>query len=99
MNSCGSIIMALSTIHPDPQHLLPEDLRDEWAVVPQDSLYQMLLVGALIGVGTALSIVGLIQGNDLLWYAFPVALILAWLQKRLFPWSERRLLKQLQDRG
>jgi hypothetical protein len=84
---------------PDPQQLLPEDLRDDWAVVPRDLLYQVVLVGTLLGAGAALSIAGLVTGSKPMWYAFPVALLLAEMQRRRRPWSERRLLDALRERG
>lgn len=86
------------TIEPDPQRLLPPDLRSQWAVVPRDVLYQALLVGGLLGAGIALSIVGFVLDVRALWLAFPVAGLLALLQNKFFPWSERRLLQRLAER-
>ena len=85
-------------LEPDPQLLLPEELRATWAVVPRDSLYQLFLVACLLGAGTSLSIVGFIRNDRLLWYGLPVALALAWLQKHVIPWSESKLLRDLEGR-
>jgi hypothetical protein len=80
---------------PDPQRLLPEELRPLWAVVPKALLYQMVLVGALLGAGAATSAYAFLLGEPRGWYAFPLAIGLAWLQNR-FPWG-RRAVYQLRD--
>lgn len=81
-------------MEPDPQELLPEELRGKWAAVPRDTLYQLFLVGTILGAGTALSIAGLIVGSNPMKFGIPVALAVAQLQNRLFPW-ERRAVSEL----
>ena len=84
-----SPFVADSHMDPDPQELLPEELRHRWAVVPRDTRYQMLLVGTLLGAGTALSVAGLIVGSNPMKFGFPIALVLAQLQNWVFPWERR----------
>jgi hypothetical protein len=81
-------------MEPDPQELLPPDLRQTWAAVPRDTLYQLCLVGAILGAGTALSVAGLIVGSHPMYYGFPVAVVLAKLQNWAFPW-ERKAVSEL----
>jgi hypothetical protein len=57
-------------MEPDPQELLPPDLRRTWAVVPRDTLNQVCLVGAIMGAGTALWIATLIAGSGPMYYGF-----------------------------
>ncbi|MEQ8844176.1 MAG: hypothetical protein RIB58_04910 [Phycisphaerales bacterium] len=81
-------------MEPDPQELLPPDLRRTWAAVPRATLYQVCLVGAILGAGTALSVAGLIVGSNPMYYGFPVAVVLAKLQNWAFPW-ERKAISEL----
>lgn len=81
---------------PDPQELIPEGMRDSWVAVPRSSLYQLVLVGAILGAGAAVSVVAIGLDAAALRCAFPIAVVLAWLQNRL-PW-ERRALSQLPSR-
>lgn len=81
-------------MEPDPQELLPPELRRTWAAVPRDTLYQVCLVGVLLGAGTAISVAGLIVGSAPMYYGFPVAVVLAKLQNWAFPW-ERKAVAEL----
>jgi len=83
---------------PDPQELLPVELRADWLVVPKTSLWRLCLAVALIAAGIALSIVGISTGDRMLASAFPAALALAKLQGVLLPWPEERLLAALRAR-
>jgi hypothetical protein len=83
----------------DPQNLLPEDQRPHWAVVPRDALYQLVLVGLLLGAGAAVSVVGFIQRDRLMYSGFPLAVLACWLQNAILPWSEKRLLTRLVARS
>lgn len=80
----------------EPQELLPEPMQDRWAVVPRATLYQLFMVGALIGAGVAMSVVGFTSGPGWLRYAFPISLILAQLMNWLIPW-ERGAMRQLRE--
>lgn len=84
---------------PDPQLLIAEDLRDDWIVVPRDTLTNVFIAAALVGAGAALSIAGLILGNRWLWIAFPVALVIAQAIRHFVPWSDDRLLRELRERS
>jgi hypothetical protein len=82
---------------PDPQLLLPEAIRDKWAVVPRFELYQLSIMMALIGAGAALSIVGVVQGPSLLKPAFFVALLIGYVQNRIFSRRADRMLVDLEE--
>ena len=84
-------------IDPDPQLLLPEELRAKWAVGPKTSLYQIFLVGAVLGAGLALSIVGIAQGPEFLKGSFPIALALCYLQNKVYSRIENRRLRDLES--
>ncbi len=73
----------------DPQQLLPRELRARWAVVPKAVLYQMVIVGAIIGAGAAVSTVGFVVGPRWMVFGFPAALGLAQMQNMLIPWTRR----------
>ena len=83
---------------PDPQLLLPEELRDKWAVLPRVELYQMFCAGSLIGAGVCARVIGFVSGPRFLWYGFPVALLLCRLQKFAFGGASDRLLVELAER-
>ncbi len=55
---------------PDPELLLPANLRD----IPGDATYQYVLVGAIVGAGTALGVAGFVMETAVLEWGFPVAL-------------------------
>ena len=66
---------------PDPQNLLPADLRAGWAVVPRATLYWLFAAGAILGAGAALSAVGFALGPDALRWGFPAALGLTMVRR------------------
>ena len=74
------------------------ELRDKLAVLPRDAGYQCVLVGAILGAGIALSVLGFVMENTILWWGFPAAIALARVQNQVLPWSETRLLQELRTR-
>jgi hypothetical protein len=80
---------------PDPQALLPEPLRGEWAVLPRRSAYWIFASGALLGLGLGGTAAGLAVGPRWLKAAFPVAMLLAFAGARLLRRHEERLLRDL----
>ena len=81
---------------PDFQPLLPEPMRRTWAVVPKFSLYQLVVVGAILGIGAALTVAGFVTPYRWLRPAIAVALVVAWLLNLLLSRRERRLIDQAQ---
>ncbi len=79
---------------PEPQELLPEELRQDWVVLPKWSPTQIFLVGFLLGAGAALFAYGLAVGDGLAASMLGVALALAAIQNKIIPW-DRRALAQL----
>ncbi len=75
----------------DPQDLLPEALRHKWTVLPKALLYQLFLVGALLGAGVSISAYGLVLKDERAWWGFPAALCIAMLQNKLLPWDKRAI--------
>lgn len=82
----------------DPQDLLPNGLREKWAVVPPFELYQLFVAGFLLGAGVAASVLGATLGPKYLWYGFPIALVLCYLQAKIFRRFADRLLRELSER-
>jgi hypothetical protein len=80
---------------PDAQDLLPIDFREDWAAIPRLALYQIFLVGFLIGAGLSITIYAYFANNIPAMVAYPVALLIAKLQNWLIPW-DRRARNQLQ---
>ena len=78
---------------PEPQELLPEELRQDWVALPRRLPAQILLVGFLLGAGLALFAYGLAVGDGLAVSMLGVALALAVLQNKLIPWDERALAR------
>jgi hypothetical protein len=79
----------------DPQDLLPSDLRAKWAVVPKFALYQVVVAAFLMGAGVMAVILGITVGPTYLWYGFPLALALCFLQARILGRVADRLLREL----
>lgn len=86
-------------VDPDPQQLLPEELRSEWVAAPKTSLYQLLLVGLILGAGLALTTVGIAQGSKYLTLGFPVAMAVCHIQNKVFSGVERRRLEEMKSRA
>lgn len=82
----------------DPQSLLPSDLRGKWAVVPKFELYQVFASGSLFGAGVMASLLGATLGPKSLWYGFPLALVICFLQAKIFTRFADRLLRELGER-
>jgi hypothetical protein len=82
----------------DPQDLLPEEQRAKWVVVPKFELYQVFIAAFLIGAGVMASLLGATIGPKYLRYGFPLALILCFLQARIFRKFADRLLRGLGER-
>lgn len=76
----------------DFQELLPPEMRSGWAVVPRFFLYQLCAVGALLGAGAAVNVLGWIYGHNWMRWAFPVAMLIAYLQNRLLSRRETRVV-------
>lgn len=68
---------------------LPTRLHARWALVPRLFLYQLFFVGALVGLGTGLSVMGLVLGSTVLSASLPIALGLAYLQNTCLARVER----------
>ena len=82
----------------DPQDLLPDEHRAKWAVVPKFELYQVFVAAFLIGAGVMASLLGATLGPKYLWYGFPLALIICFLQAKIFRRFADRLLRELGER-
>lgn len=82
----------------DPQDLLPDEHRAKWAVVPKFELYQVFVAAFLIGAGAMASLLGVTLGLKYLWYGFPLALIICFLQAKIFRRYADRLLRELGEK-
>ncbi len=91
--------MSDGVTEPDPQHLLPDDLRARWAVVPRASLYGLFAAGVLLGAGAGLAAAGALGGDRRLGWAFPVALLLSLLVGELLRRRDRQRLRELAGRA
>lgn len=83
---------------PDPQDLLPADLRSEWAVIPTVELYWVVVVGAIFGAGGALSICGVAFGHEGLRWGFPAALVLSFVGSKVMSMGHARRIRMLRGR-
>lgn len=81
---------AMKTAPLDPQELLPLTLRKRWLLIPKSDLHLLALNMVLIGAGLGIGIVGFIQGHRTLQAAFPVALLLAMLIRKIASISDAR---------
>lgn len=82
----------------DPQSLLPSELRAKWAVIPKFELYQVFVAAFLIGAGVMASFLGATLGPKILLYGFPLALVICFLQAKIFGRFADRLLRDLAER-
>jgi len=83
---------------PDPQDLLPADVRSAWAVVPPVELYWMVVVGAIFGAGVALSICGIAFGHEGLRWGFPAAFVLCWAGSKVMSMGHEQRVRMLRGR-
>ena len=83
---------------PDPQRLIDPALGASWVVLSRDTPARMLIAGAILGAGMALSIAGLAIGTRWLWAALPMALVVAQMVRTLYRWSEDRAIEAVRDR-
>jgi hypothetical protein len=83
---------------PDPQDLLPADLRSEWAVIPTVELYWVFVVGAIFGAGVALNICGFAFGHEGLRWGFLAALSLSFVGSKVMSIGHGRRVRMLKGR-
>lgn len=78
------------------QRLLPEDLRDDWLILPRRSLHQVAIACLLLGAAIALLIAGIVLDKGGLVWGFPLVLAAMALATRFMPWWRRgdRLVEQ-----
>jgi len=50
----------------DLQHFLPAELQTRWAVLPKYALYQLFIVGVLLGGAVTLTVLGIYYRNKTL---------------------------------
>lgn len=89
--------MRIKPDEPDPQRLLPEELRSTWFVAPRVSATQLVIVGMILGAGIALTVVGLVLGNRWLFSSWLFALALCYVQNKVFRRIENRHVRRLGD--
>ena len=65
---------------------IPEDLREEWCVVPRRVLLQAFLAGLLFGGSAVLVGVGFAYDQPALRWAWPVVVVTLMLLTRFVPW-------------
>ena len=90
--------MTCPTDEPDPERLLPEDLRATWVVAPRASVWWMFTAGMVLGAGVALTAAGYALGEDGLEAGFPAALLVVVSGRLVAARLERRRVEALRGR-
>ena len=82
---------------PDPQHLLPEPLRETWVVAPKRDLGWLAVSVMLLSIGFALTVLGRILPPSASDWALPIAAVVCFVGRRLQVPAEKRTLDQLRE--